>query len=356
MGILNATPDSFSDGGRFVRPDEALQHAEDMVAAGADIVDVGAESTRPGATPVSAEEELRRLEAVLPRLVAELPVPVSVDTQKARVAEYALSVGAHIINDVWGLQGDPDMAATVAKSGCGLVLMHNRRNADYPEGLMPAVRGFLAESVRRAEAYGIERQRLVLDPGIGFGKEPWQSYQVTARLAELKDLGLPILYGPSRKRFLGWATGRPVAERLHATVAVVALAALLGADIVRVHDIGPAIDGLRVAERLREALPGVAETTVGVRDLMLADGMAQVTVEVSSPGSALESGLTADGLQSLVEDVLANHTSRAIEAVTEDVLEAVRSALPLARAVRVEVRAGGAARRTGVFVRSEWQR
>jgi dihydropteroate synthase len=251
MGILNVTPDSFSDGGRYLDPAAAVDRAQAMVAEGADLIDVGAESTRPGGTPVPLEEERRRLEPVLERLVAAVSVPISIDTQKAAVAHWAVGLGVAIVNDVWGFQGDPAMVSVVAETGAGVVLMHNAHTAHYPHGVTAAVRAFLAESVARARAAGVAPEQIALDPGIGFGKEPAHSFAALRGLPLLAELGYPVLVGPSRKRFLGAVTGRPVAERLHATAGAVAAAVMLGADIVRVHDVAAMVDVVRVVDAIR---------------------------------------------------------------------------------------------------------
>jgi dihydropteroate synthase len=196
MGILNVTPDSFSDGGRFLDPGAAIEHARRMVAEGADVIDIGAESTRPygTATPVSLSEELRRLEPVL-AAVAGLGVPVSIDTMKAQVAAHALAAGASIVNDVWGLQRDPDMAGVVARHAAPVIMMHNRETADPAIDIMADIAAFFTRSLDLAERAGIARDRMVLDPGIGFGKTPEQSITALARLDQLKAFGLPLLVG-----------------------------------------------------------------------------------------------------------------------------------------------------------------
>ena len=203
MGILNVTPDSFSDGGRFADPQTALAHARQLIADGADIIDVGAESTRPylGAQPVSLDDEIARLAPVL-RPVVELGTPVSIDTMKAKVAAWALEQGAAILNDVWGLQRDPDIARVAAEHGVPVVMMHNREQPDPALDIMADIEAFFLRSLDIAAKAGITREHILLDPGIGFGKTPEQSIEVIARLAELKSFGLPILVGLSRKRFI----------------------------------------------------------------------------------------------------------------------------------------------------------
>jgi dihydropteroate synthase len=237
MGILNITPDSFSDGGRFFDYDVAIQHAKEMVELGADIIDVGGESTRPTADPVSLEEELRRVMPVLKRLVAELDVPVSVDTYKAEVAREALEAGAHIINDVWGLKADPDMAKTVAQyEDVPLIMMHNQKGTEYVS-MMDDILGALQESIDLALAAGVKQENLIIDPGIGFGKTTDQNLEVMNRLWEFKTLGYPLLLGTSRKSMIGNTLNLPADERVEGTAATVAFGIAQGADIIRIHDV-----------------------------------------------------------------------------------------------------------------------
>ncbi|HVY00854.1 MAG TPA: dihydropteroate synthase [Pseudorhodoplanes sp.] len=254
MGVLNVTPDSFSDGGRFLEPGAALAQARRMAADGADILDVGAESTRPygNATAVPAEEERRRLEPVLPELVA-LGIPVSIDTMKASIAAYALDRGAAIVNDVWGLQRDPDMARVVADYGVPVIVMHNRESADPAIDIMADIRDFFSRSLSIAERAGIARDRIVLDPGIGFGKTSEQSIQAVARLAELKSFGLPLLVGLSRKRFINSIVPSEPGDRLGGSIAGHLIAAFEGAAIVRTHDVRETAQALRVAQAIRSA-------------------------------------------------------------------------------------------------------
>ncbi len=258
MGILNVTPDSFSgDGllasqepGSLALVEAALRQATRMVEEGADILDVGGESTRPGSAPLPLDEELRRVVPVVERLARELPVAISVDTYKAAVAEAALDAGAHVINDVWALTGDAEMAGVAARRGVPVILMHNRRaeatvdprlggryqRTEYQD-LLGDVAAELRESVDRAEAAGIARERVIIDPGIGFGKSVEQNLELLDRLAELRSLGLPMLVGTSRKSFTGYTLNLPPEQRLEGTAASVALAIDRGADIVRVHDV-----------------------------------------------------------------------------------------------------------------------
>lgn len=252
MGVLNVTPDSFSDGGRYLDPARALAHARDMMQAGADLIDIGAESTRPygGARPVPLDEELDRLMAVLPA-VAGLGVPISIDTMKAAVAVRALEAGASIINDVWGLQRDPDMARVAADFAAPVIVMHNRERADPSIDIMADVIAFLTRSIEIAERAGIARNRLVLDPGIGFGKTPDQSIIVLSRLHELHCFGLPLLIGVSRKRFIAAISPSEPDQRLGGSLAATVLAVLAGAKFVRTHDVAETVQAVRVTEAIR---------------------------------------------------------------------------------------------------------
>jgi dihydropteroate synthase len=254
MGILNVTPDSFSDGGRFVDPAKAIAHACAMAEQGADIIDIGAESTRPygSAQPVSADEELARLAPVLPATV-KLGLPVSIDTIKARIAAWALDQGASIVNDVWGLQGDGALAPLVAERGVPIIVMHNREAADPTIDVMADIAAFFACSLAIAERAGIARGQIVLDPGIGFGKTPEQSIACIARLAELKRFGLPLLVGASRKRFINSVTPAPPDERIGGSISAHLLAVENGATIVRVHDVAETVQALRVAAAIEAA-------------------------------------------------------------------------------------------------------
>jgi dihydropteroate synthase len=254
MGILNATPDSFSDGGQFLDADAAIARAREMVAEGADLLDLGAESTRPygGAAPVSSDEEWARLAPILPAVIA-LGVPVSVDTMKASVAAKALTLGAVIVNDVWGLQRDPDMPGVVARHGAGLIIMHNREAADPAIDIMDDVESFFRRSLELADHAGVARERIVLDPGIGFGKTPEQSITVLGNLQRLKDFDLPLLVGASRKRFIASVSPSEPQERLGGSIAASIIAAQSGAAIVRVHDVAPTVQALRVAEAIQAA-------------------------------------------------------------------------------------------------------
>jgi dihydropteroate synthase len=247
MGVLNVTPDSFSDGGRFTAPERALAQARTMIAEGADIIDVGAESTRPyGAEPVSADEELRRLRPILSEIVS-LGVPVSIDSMKSAVVAWALDEGASIANDVWGLQRDPDMAQRVAARRSPVIVMHNRDHVDPGIDIMRDIAGFFTRSLAIADKAGIARQDIVLDPGIGFGKTPEQSMTALARLDELAAFGLPLLVGASRKRFINSVVPSEPHQRLGGSIAAHLVAAKGGARIIRAHDVAETVQALRVA-------------------------------------------------------------------------------------------------------------
>ena len=247
MGILNITPDSFSDGGQFFDSASALAQARRMIAEGADILDIGAESTRPygGRLPVSAEDECTRLAPVLSEVV-KLGLPVSIDTFKAKTAAYALEQGATILNDVWGLQYDPDIARVAAEHGVMVIVMHYRENADPAIDIMADVSAFLARSLDIAAKAGIARHRIVLDPGVGFGKTLDQSTTVIARLGELREFGLPILMGLSRKRFISAISPSEPHQRIGGSIAGNLLSVMAGANIVRVHDVAETVQALQV--------------------------------------------------------------------------------------------------------------
>jgi dihydropteroate synthase len=254
MGILNVTPDSFSDGGRFLDPSVAVAHARAMIAHGADIHDVGAESTRPygGNMGVSADDELMRLKPVLPEVI-RLGLPVSIDTIKASTAAWALGEGAAIVNDVWGLQRDPAMAPLVAKHGVPVIVMHNRDRADAAIDIVADVVAFFARSLEIAAQAGIARETIVLDPGIGFGKTPEQSLACLHHLAELKRFGLPLLVGASRKRFIASVSPSEPTERIGGSIATHLIAAQQGAAILRVHDVHETVQALRIAAAIEGA-------------------------------------------------------------------------------------------------------
>jgi dihydropteroate synthase len=248
MGILNVTPDSFSDGGQFLDPSLAIAHAADMAKSGADLLDIGAESTRPygGPVPVSADEEKARLEPILPAIV-KLGLPVSIDTIKASIAAWALDQGAGIVNDVWGLQRDSDMAPLVAERGVPVIVMHNRESADGSIDIVADVIAFFSRSLEIAARAGIVRDNIVLDPGIGFGKTPEQSMTCIARLADFRRFGLPLLVGASRKRFINTVIPSSPDDRIGGSISAHLLAVENGAAIVRAHDVKETVQALRVA-------------------------------------------------------------------------------------------------------------
>ncbi|MEH2496740.1 dihydropteroate synthase [Bradyrhizobium sp. AZCC 1678] len=252
MGVLNVTPDSFSDGGQFAAPEPALAQARRMIAEGADIIDIGAESTRPyGSEPISADEELKRLQPVLPDVVA-LGIPVSIDSMKSAVVAWALHQGAAIANDIWGLQRDSGMAGLVAERGAPVIIMHNRDSADPAIDIMQDIADFFARSLDIAAKAGISPDKIVLDPGIGFGKTPEQSMTALARLGELQSFGLPLLVGASRKRFISTVTPSEPHQRLGGSIAAHLLAAQNGARIIRAHDVAETVQALRVTAAIRE--------------------------------------------------------------------------------------------------------
>jgi dihydropteroate synthase len=262
MGVLNLTPDSFSDGGRFSSIESALARAEEMIAEGADILDIGGESTRPGANQVSVEEEIQRVVPVIEALAKESTIPISIDTTKAQVAQAALRAGAEIVNDISGLRFEPQLADAVARARAGLVLMHSRGDMSTMHELEPvtdifeAVTRGLRQSIRVAEGYGVSLERIALDPGIGFSKSQEQNVELIARLDLFADAfaGFPILIGTSRKSFLGRLLGdAPMTARLHATMATVTAAVLSGAHIVRVHDVKAAVETVRIADAIKRA-------------------------------------------------------------------------------------------------------
>ena len=252
MGVLNLTPNSFSDGGSYASLDEELTRARAMAAEGADILDVGGESTHPAAAPVSAEEEQARVLPALRRLAAESPVPLSIDTYRASTARKALDLGVSIVNDVWGLQRDPDIAAVVADYGAAVCIMHNRTGFDPALDVFGEMQRFFDRSLEIATRSGIARAKIVLDPGIGFGKTFDQNVQVLARLDRLAGYGLPLLVGASRKGFIGRITGRAVpVERLAGSLAAHMAAVQNGAAIIRAHDIAAHRDMLAMAAALK---------------------------------------------------------------------------------------------------------
>ena len=249
MGILNVTPDSFSDGGRYLSMDSALFHAQEMVDDGADILDVGGESTRPGHVMISEEEEICRTAEVIENLKKNFDVPVSIDTYKGRVAKVALAAGADLVNDIWGLKYDKDMAKVIAESGAACCLMHNRKEAVYSE-LVADVCADLAESVRLAEISGIGKERIMLDAGIGFGKTYEMNLEMLRRLGELKSMGYPMLLGASRKSVIGLTLDLVPEERLEGTLATTVVAVMNGCSFVRVHDVKENLRAVRMTEAI----------------------------------------------------------------------------------------------------------
>ncbi|WP_313618742.1 dihydropteroate synthase [Agrobacterium sp.] len=254
MAIVNATPDSFSDGGRFNTVDAAFRQALKCLEEGADIIDIGGESTRPDAAVVGAAQEQDRVLPVIEKLAKETDALISIDTYRAETARLALSAGAHIVNDVFGLQKEPDMAEVIASAGAGVCIMHTRRERQKLADVIDDQNHFLKESLQIAEKAGISREAIVLDPGFGFAKDTGENVELMARFAELQTLGLPILAGTSRKRFIGALTGREVAdERDAGTAATTALLRMAGAAVFRVHNVAINRDALLVADAVLAA-------------------------------------------------------------------------------------------------------
>jgi len=247
MGIVNVTPDSFSRDGLLDSPQKALEQALAFESEGADLIDVGAESTRPGHAPVSEDEELRRLIPVLELLASDVKLPLSVDTHKPEVARRALEAGASMLNDIWGLKEGPALGDLAAERGIPLVVMHNQHGTEYRD-LVPDIVAGLGESVTRARELGVEEGNIIVDPGIGFGKNPRQNLVLLRRLKELRSLGRPVLIGTSRKSVIGYVLDLPVDERLEGTAATVALSIAGGADIVRVHDVREMVRVARMSD------------------------------------------------------------------------------------------------------------
>jgi dihydropteroate synthase len=264
MGIVNVTPDSFFDGGQFDDPQRAVAHAVRLAEEGADLLDLGAESTRPGALPVSEQEERRRLIPVVTAVAKAVAVPISVDTSKADVARAALDAGAVMINDVTALRGDRAMVDVVAETGAGLVLMHMQgtpetmQRAPHYDDVVGEVARFLAERARFAMDHGVPQDRIVLDPGIGFGKTLYHNLDLLANLHTFVQVGFPLLVGPSRKGFIGQLTQQSVEARAWGTAGVVALAVQQGANMLRVHDVGPMRDVISVAIAVARRMPAAA--------------------------------------------------------------------------------------------------
>ena len=253
MAVINVTPDSFFEESRHPGVSDAVATASRFVTEGADIIDVGGESTRPGHVPIDAEEELSRILPVVRELSRSIKVPISVDTYKAKVAEQALAAGAKIVNDVWGLSRDPAMAATVAAHNAAVVIMHNREKADPALDIVEEIESFFGKAIERAAAAGIRQNRIVLDPGIGFGKTLEQNLAILARLEEIIGLGFPVLLGVSRKSFIGKLVPSGPGERLPATIAANIIGALAGVSIIRVHDVAAHAQALKIAGAIRGA-------------------------------------------------------------------------------------------------------
>ena len=252
MGILNITPDSFSDGGKWNDRDRALRHVEEMIAEGADLIDIGGESTRPGYTLLPEEEEIRRVVPVIEAVKAAFDVPVSLDTYKSGVALAGISAGVDLINDIWGLQYDSKMAGVIAESGLPCCLMHNRKNTEYGH-LMDDITFELAKSLWKAREAGIGEEKIILDPGVGFGKNREQNLEVISRLEELKKLGFPLLLGCSRKSVIGLTLDLPVNERLEGTLVTTVWAVIKGCMFVRVHDVKENVRAVKMAEAILQA-------------------------------------------------------------------------------------------------------
>lgn len=259
MGILNVTPDSFSDGGRFVDPVAAVDQAQKMIAEGADIIDIGGESTRPGVSYINEEEEIVRIRPIVEALGKRTDIPLSIDTRKAAVAQVALDLGVAIVNDVSALQDDSRMAQVIEESGAGVVLMHRQghsatmQDAPHYEDVVEEVKSFLAKRVALAQSMGIPSDHIIVDPGIGFGKTCKHNFRILANLGEFLELNQPLLVGLSRKGFIGELTGKPVAEREMGNAAAIAIAVWQGTHILRVHDVGAMKDAIRVAQALRNS-------------------------------------------------------------------------------------------------------
>ncbi len=259
MGVLNVTPDSFSDGGRFLDPQYALDQAQHMIAAGVDIIDVGAESSRPGSIGIDVEEELRRLRPVLQVLGKQCQVTLSVDTKKAEVARRALDWGVHIINDISALEFDSDMGHVVAEARAGVVLMHMQGDPEtmqdccHYDNVVEDVKRFLRDRIDAAESYGIRREQILIDPGIGFAKTTEQNLSLMNGLASFENLGQPVVVGVSNKSFIGAVLHKPVAERMMGTAAAVATVVLHGAHVVRVHDVEQMRDVVTMATAIKQA-------------------------------------------------------------------------------------------------------
>lgn len=252
MGILNVTPDSFSDGGKFNQMDAALYRVEEMIREGADMIDVGGESTRPGYEQISEEEEIARVLPVIEQIKARFDIPISLDTYKASVAEAGIKAGVDLINDIWGLKGDEKMAAVIAKSGLPCCLMHNRKEAVY-QNYIQDVLADLEETLEMAEKAGIAREKIMLDPGIGFAKTYEQNLLLLQQLEVLHSFGCPVLLGTSRKSVIGLTLDVPAAERVTGTVATTVMGVMKGCSFVRVHDIKENVEAIKMTEAILHA-------------------------------------------------------------------------------------------------------
>jgi dihydropteroate synthase len=256
MGILNLTPDSFSDGGKFLKKEDALRHAQEMEKEGADIIDVGGESTRPGARTVSLKEELRRVIPLIRELRKKIRIPISIDTRKAKVAKEAIENGANIINDVSALRYDPDMFRVAKKYRVPIIIMHMKgtprsmQNSPQYRDVISEIYAFFEKTIQKMVQEGIDENKIIIDPGIGFGKTLEHNLQILRRLREFKSLGRPILVGPSRKSFIGQILNLPVDRRLNGTLASCACAIMNGADILRVHDVREVVELTKVVDKL----------------------------------------------------------------------------------------------------------
>ena len=250
MGILNVTPDSFSDGGRYDTVKTASEHAKQMIDLGADIIDIGAESTRPGATTVSSKDELERLQQILPNIMAQQNSLFSIDTYKSEVAAYACSLGVGVVNDVWGFERDPNMAHVVADMEAVAILMHNRESVDPSIDIIDDIALFMDKAIKKAREAGIADSHIIIDPGIGFGKTPEQNFEIIRRIQLIKTFGFPILIGLSNKRMIGSLTGKDVDQRLYGTLSANVIALMNGADIIRVHDVDAHKDAMKVLSEL----------------------------------------------------------------------------------------------------------
>ncbi len=251
MGILNVTPDSFSDGGKFNRLNLALAHVEQMIAEGADIIDIGGESTRPGHQQITEEEEIQRIAPVVTQVKSRFDIPISVDTYKAKVAKACLEAGADLVNDIWGLKYDKDMAGLISEAKAACCLMHNRKEAVY-HNFMEEMKSDLQETLKIAGDAGIPEDKIILDPGVGFGKSYENNLEAICRLGELHQLGFPLLLGTSRKSVIGLALDLPVEERMEGTLVTTVQAVLSGCAFVRVHDVKENKRAVQMAEAIRD--------------------------------------------------------------------------------------------------------